>query len=261
MSMAWRAFDGDPATQWHVALASNYPGWVQYDLGRGRAAVATRARFKPGFTNGVYGVREFAIEGSHDERSWVTLCRGEHAADTAWDVRTWTNRVAFRWYRLLVPTAWTGRAVVSEWELYGTRDWRLSPVPLAVGTNAVTAVVTNAAGETTTARVSVVRAPPGGDDADQDGQSDRDEVAAGADPFDADSWFGIVRLDYDGFRPSIRWMGASNRVYRVLRAPDLGRRFEPFTNVPAGPAGMRSLADPDGAGEPRMFYKLEVDGP
>jgi hypothetical protein len=259
MSTAWRAFDGDPATQWQVALGSNYPGWVQYDFGPGRAAVATRARFKPGFTNGAYGVRQYAIEGSNDERNWVTLDSGEHAADTAWMECAWTNRVACRWHRLRVATGWTGRAVVAELELYGASDWRLEAVPLAVGTNAVVAAVTNAAGETATARVAVVRGPPGADDSDRDGQNDRDESVAGSDPFDAGDRFGISRLTYDAGRAAVEWRGVSNRVYRVLRTPDLARRFVPFTNLSAGLAGPRLAVDAAGEGEPRMFYRLELE--
>ena len=84
-------------------------------------------------------------------------------------------------------------------------------------------------------KLDIVQLNLDADDADDDGASDDDELAAGTDPADPDSVFAILPATRQTpLGPKIRWHSVAGRSYQVQRATALGQAFETVSGTAAG---------------------------
>ena len=95
------------------------------------------------------------------------------------------------------------------------------------------------------------------DDADGDGASDDDELAAGTDPADPDSVFAILPASRQtALGPEIRWHSVADKSYRVQRATALGLAFETLSGpLPATPP-VNVFIDKTAPKERELFYRI-----
>jgi hypothetical protein len=95
------------------------------------------------------------------------------------------------------------------------------------------------------------------DDADGDGASDDDELAAGTDPADPDSVFAILPASRQtALGPEIRWHSVADKSYRVQRATALGLAFETLSGpLPATPP-VNVFIDETAPEGGELFYRI-----
>ena len=94
------------------------------------------------------------------------------------------------------------------------------------------------------------------DDADGDGASDADELAAGTDPADPASVFAILAARPSAPGPEIRWHSVAGKSYQVQRAAALGQAFETLSGpLPATPP-VNVFIDKSAPGDGALFYRI-----
>ena len=95
------------------------------------------------------------------------------------------------------------------------------------------------------------------DDADGDGASDDDELAAGTDPADPASLFAILPASRQtALGPEIRWHSVAGKSYQVQRATALGLAFETLSGpLPATPP-VNVFIDKTAPKEGELFYRI-----
>lgn len=95
------------------------------------------------------------------------------------------------------------------------------------------------------------------DDTDRDGQSNADEMIAGADPLDARSVFAISRTTRDSQkRVILNWSAVTGREYMVEWTPSLTEPFEPLSHQIQGP--INCWTDTLHNAETEGFYRVRV---
>jgi len=99
-------------------------------------------------------------------------------------------------------------------------------------------------------------------DSDNDGLTDGEELAAGSDPLDDTSVFGVESIESgeapDGF--VVRWASATNRLYSVERSTNLTEAtpFSPLASqLPATPP-MNTYTD-SAPQTGQAFYRVETE--
>jgi len=95
------------------------------------------------------------------------------------------------------------------------------------------------------------------DDADGDGASDDDELAAGTDPDDPDSVFAILPASRQtALGPEIRWHSVAGKSYRVQRANVLGLAFETLSEPLQATPPVNIYIDKSAPGDGEFFYRI-----
>ncbi len=56
-----------------------------------------------------------------------------------------------------------------------------------------------------------------------DGQSDFDEIIAGTDPLNPDSFFAVVYMSVEDDQQIIAWPGSTGRLYTILATDHMGQ--------------------------------------
>ena len=119
------AFDGVDANAAVPILTASVPQWLQYDLGAGNEiALSSWEILTLGDGNGA-GIRDFQIQGSLDNSTFVTLATGAGVSQSSNELLELSsaNTVAYRYYRIYVTSAWRSNTVglyyIRRWSGYG----------------------------------------------------------------------------------------------------------------------------------------------
>jgi len=95
------------------------------------------------------------------------------------------------------------------------------------------------------------------DDADGDGASDSDELAAGTDPGNPASVFAILPVSRQtALGPEIRWHSVAGKSYRVQRATALGQAFETVSGLLPATPPLNVFIDKTAPKEGELFYRI-----
>ena len=95
------------------------------------------------------------------------------------------------------------------------------------------------------------------DDADNDGASDDDELAAGTDPEDPDSVFAILPMSRQtALGPEVRWYSVVDKSYQVQRATALGQAFETVSGVLPATPPVNTFIDKTAPKGQELFYRI-----
>ena len=95
------------------------------------------------------------------------------------------------------------------------------------------------------------------DDADGDGASDDDELAAGTNPDDPDSVFAILPTSRQTVHgPEIRWHSVADKSYRVQRATALGLAFETLSGPLQATPPVNVFIDETAPEGGELFYRI-----
>ena len=95
------------------------------------------------------------------------------------------------------------------------------------------------------------------DDADGDGASDDDELAAGTDPDDPDSVFAILPVSRQtALGPEVRWHSVAGKSYQVQRATALGLAFETLSGLLPATPPVNVFIDETAPEGGELFYRI-----
>ena len=95
------------------------------------------------------------------------------------------------------------------------------------------------------------------DDADGDGASDDDELAAGTDPADPDSVFAILPVSRQtALGPEVRWHSVAGKSYQVQRATALGLAFETLSGLLPATPPVNVFIDETAPEGGELFYRI-----
>ena len=95
------------------------------------------------------------------------------------------------------------------------------------------------------------------DDADGDGASDSDELAAGTDPGNPASVFAILPVSRQtALGPEIRWHSVAGKSYRVQRATVLGQAFETVSGLLPATPPVNEFIDKNAPKNRELFYRI-----
>ena len=97
------------------------PAWWKYDLGAGVTKTVQKVRIKPYYDADGGALKDFTVQGSNDNSAWTILHTGQHANGLAWENYTFTNSIAYRYYRINVTSNWRAgypeQIVIQEFEM------------------------------------------------------------------------------------------------------------------------------------------------
>ena len=116
---AWKAFDGDAATQWTSASDTKSTGgsaWLQYDFG-----YAVRPSLMTYKVAGSYRAKSYALLGSNDGAAFTELCAGTLPNSTDVFSTALNTAKRYRIFRLMLTDKYTSAArfFVAVFGIYG----------------------------------------------------------------------------------------------------------------------------------------------
>ena len=110
-----KAVDGNITTAW--GTADGAPHWWKYDLGAGVAKKAAKLRI---YTISPFGFNSFTLQGSNDDSGYTTILTNNLANSTGWQEFTFSNSVAYRYYKINALTDYVGAVNTYEIEMMET---------------------------------------------------------------------------------------------------------------------------------------------
>ena len=106
--LAWKAFDGSTASSdgW-IANSGSFPHWIKYEFPS--AIKVNAAGFRNINGNHAYAIKNYKIQGSNDNESWIDLYAGinnNNSNNDLWTVN-FDNSTAYKYYRLYIIDGWS----------------------------------------------------------------------------------------------------------------------------------------------------------
>ena len=89
------------------------PHWWKYDLGTSVTKKVIKVRFFGYYDGTAYMVKNFSIQGSNDDSNWDTLYTGLATNTIGWQEFSFSNSVAYRYYRIYLPDTYRTDAEVN----------------------------------------------------------------------------------------------------------------------------------------------------
>lgn len=120
---AWHLFDGSLSTYWSTREGYNTNQYCGYDFGENGAVIATIAGICPRRWSTNNQIKDFKIEASNDNETWIDLYTGTIPNDAEYagimNYFEFENSTAYRYYRLFVVNANSSQTItVFEFQLY-----------------------------------------------------------------------------------------------------------------------------------------------
>ena len=107
------AFDGKESSAWIKDNTTS--GWIKVDLGSNEQSVISGLELTPAHSTWPgSGVRDFTLEGSNDDRTWILLFNGTAENSTSLQRFTFSNSTAYRFYRVSILNSYTIHIGLSE---------------------------------------------------------------------------------------------------------------------------------------------------
>ncbi len=107
-----KAFDNNEGTSWSNLIGGS-PDWLKYDLG----VAVTKTVRKLRIYNHNGAVEDFILQGSNNDSNWDALLTTTAVDDTGWEEWTFSNTIAYRYYRLYVTSKRQENIQCEEMEL------------------------------------------------------------------------------------------------------------------------------------------------
>ena len=98
-----KAFDDNLVTRWYATTAARH--WIRVDFGDGTPIKIAKLRC---YTEHNNYIGDFAFEGSNDGTSWTNVMSGSAPLGLTWYEFEFTNKVAYRYYRMYQDTNHAG---------------------------------------------------------------------------------------------------------------------------------------------------------
>jgi len=115
--VASKACDNDETTTcWATTNPSPFPNWWKYDFGAGITKTITKLRIKAYYDESGGSVKDFKLQGSNNDTDWTDIYIGQHANDGNWETYTFSNSVAYRYYRVYLTSNYRALAYNAVWE-------------------------------------------------------------------------------------------------------------------------------------------------
>jgi len=110
------AIDNTLSTSWYSANSA-FPHWAKYDFGAGVSKKIGKVTIRPLYS---YYIRDFIIQGSNNDSTWVNLHYGTHGNNVNTESFNFINTNAYRYYRIYILNKYDtsdGYTGISELEL------------------------------------------------------------------------------------------------------------------------------------------------
>ena len=101
------AFDDNNSTYWQRTGATALPAWLKYDFGAGVTwAIGKMTALL--YATGGGSWKDFTVQGSNNDSTWITLYTGVAADSAALQTFTWINQVKYRYIKINITSDYRG---------------------------------------------------------------------------------------------------------------------------------------------------------
>lgn len=98
------ACDNNAGTRWLSKIT--FPHWWKYDFSEGVAKIVSKLTLLTFHDVNGARVKDFTLDGSNNDSDWDTVYTGQMADNGDTQIFTFSNDVAYRYYRVNVTSTW-----------------------------------------------------------------------------------------------------------------------------------------------------------